>query len=152
MTLNSTIKALVVALVAAVVAYLLHPLLTATVVSKVGFALVVSGFAIVTAIATLLLTIGTPSLPQETISVFVGNLAFKATTEELRQLFANYGKVESVRIMVDKMTRKPRGFGFVEMGKRDAARAIAALDGSEFVGRTLRVNEGKSRRDHDNGE
>lgn len=79
-------------------------------------------------------------------SVFVGNLAFKASREDLQALFANYGEVHHVRIMVDRTTHRPRGFGFVEMDASGAAAAIAALDGTEFYGRTLRVNEGNDRR------
>ncbi len=82
----------------------------------------------------------------EPYSVFVGNLNFKAKPEELRELFAHYGRVHSVRIMTDRATRRPRGFGFVEMDEKGARKAIPALDGQEFLGRKLRVNEGKERR------
>lgn len=78
-------------------------------------------------------------------TVYVGNLAFKATRDELRALFEPYGTVHSVRIMTDRQTRKPRGFGFVEMDGAGADAAIEALDGSEFCGRALRVNVGKER-------
>lgn len=87
-----------------------------------------------------------PEKPAEPKSVFVGNLAFKARPEELQALFASYGNVHSVRIMTDRATRRPRGFAFVEMDGPAADRAIAALDGHEFLGRKLRVNEGNERR------
>lgn len=80
-------------------------------------------------------------------SIFVGNIAFRAGREELQELFAKYGTVHSTRIMTDRATRRPRGFGFVEMSERDANKAIKALDGYEFFGRKLRVNEGKQRRE-----
>ena len=80
-------------------------------------------------------------------TVYVGNLAFKASREELRELFAPYGEVHSVRIMTDRATRKPRGFGFVEMDPKGADAAIDALNGQEFLGRTLKVNVGKERPD-----
>ena len=80
-------------------------------------------------------------------TVFVGNLAFKATQEELEQLFAPYGHVHSVRIMKDRATRRPRGFAFIEMDAGQATKAIKALDGKEFLGRTLRVNEGADRQE-----
>ena len=84
--------------------------------------------------------------PNEPVkSVFVGNLAFKSSEDELRQLFAKYGEVKSVRIMTDRMTRRPRGFGFVEMNERGAEAAIRALNEHEFCGRKLRVNEANQR-------
>ena len=79
-------------------------------------------------------------------SIFVGNLAFRATPNDLRDLFATYGHVHSVRIMTDRATRRPRGFGFVEMPEKDALKAIKALNDKEFMGRPLRVNEGNDRR------
>lgn len=79
-------------------------------------------------------------------TVFVGNLAFKANRDELRQLFERYGSVYSVRIMTDRITRRPRGFAFVEMDEKAVAAAIKGLDGQEFYGRNLRVNEGSDQR------
>ena len=74
-------------------------------------------------------------------SIYVGNLPFSATETEVRDLFAAHGTVESVRLMTDRDTGRPRGFGFVEMGDGDAARAIQALNGVDFGGRSLRINE-----------
>ncbi|MCW8826509.1 MAG: RNA-binding protein [Gammaproteobacteria bacterium] len=79
-------------------------------------------------------------------TIFVGNLAFKANSEQLRELFAKYGNVHTVRIMTDRMTRRPRGFAFVEMDEKPAAKAIKALNGLDFMGRDLRVNEGNERK------
>lgn len=79
-------------------------------------------------------------------SIFVGNLAYRASREDLEQLFGQYGTVRSVRIMTDRVTRRPRGFGFVEMEVCGAAAAIRALDGKELYGRQLKVNEGNERR------
>lgn len=79
-------------------------------------------------------------------TIFVGNLAFKANSEQLRELFAKYGNVHTVRIMTDRMTRRPRGFAFVEMDEKPSAKAIKALNGKEFMGRELRVNEGNERK------
>ncbi len=87
-------------------------------------------------------------------TIFVGNLAFKVDSEQLRELFAHYGKVHTVRIMSDRITRRPRGFAFVEMNEKPSVRAIKALNGKEFMGRELRVNEGNERRpreDNSNG-
>ncbi|MDJ0872827.1 MAG: RNA-binding protein [Gammaproteobacteria bacterium] len=74
-------------------------------------------------------------------SIYVGNLPFSATETEVRDLFAAHGTVESVRLMTDRDTGRPRGFGFVEMADGDAARAIQALNGVDFGGRSLRINE-----------
>ncbi len=87
-----------------------------------------------------------PTRQTEPKSVFVGNLSFKAKPEELRELFARFGAVHSVRIMTDRATRRPRGFAFVEMDGAAADRAISTLNGQEFMGRQLRVNEGSERR------
>lgn len=81
----------------------------------------------------------------EAKTIFVGNLAFKANSEQLRELFGKYGSVNSVRIMTDRMTRRPRGFAFIEMEGHGALQAISALDGADFMGRPLRVNEGHER-------
>src|SRR6266516_4711367 len=77
------------------------------------------------------------------VNIFVGNLAFTATEQDLRQLFEPYGAVDTIRIMTDRDTGRSRGFGFVEMPDRHAAQdAIAGLHGTPLAGRTLTVNEG----------
>ncbi len=81
----------------------------------------------------------------ETKSIYVGNVAFSAPREALQELFEAHGRVISVRLMTDRVTRRPRGYGFVEMESQAADAAIAALDGVEFFGRSLRVNEAKQR-------
>ena len=77
-------------------------------------------------------------------TVFVGNLPFKATQNEIEKLFSRYGQVHSVRLMTDR-GRRPRGFGFVEMDSPAAEAAIRALDGASLGGRELKVNEGRKR-------
>ena len=77
--------------------------------------------------------------------IHVGNLPFSATEEELRQLFAQYGTVQSVSLVTDRDTGRPRGFGFVEMSGPDASRAIQNLNGKNMGGRSLRVNEAQER-------
>jgi RNA recognition motif-containing protein len=79
-------------------------------------------------------------------SIYVGNLPFTATEDEVRDLFSPYGEVESVRLMTDRETGRPRGFGFVSMPDPDAAAAIKALDGKDFGGRNLRINEAEERK------
>ena len=77
--------------------------------------------------------------------IYVGNLPFSATDSEIRELFAQHGTVESVSLINDRETGRPRGFGFVEMSRADATRAIQALNGKDLGGRPLRVNEAQER-------
>jgi len=79
-------------------------------------------------------------------SIYVGNLPFSATEDEIRELFAAYGNVDSVRLMTDRETGRPRGFGFVKMAAQDADAAIQALNGKQFGGRSLRINEAEDRK------
>ena len=78
-------------------------------------------------------------------TLYVGNLPFKTTRYELRELFQPYGKIISARIMIDRATHKPKGFGFVEMDKQGASKAIASLNGAPFAGRNLKVSEANDR-------
>ena len=75
--------------------------------------------------------------------IFVGNLDFGATEESIHSLFAPYGSVESVHLVVDRETGRSRGFAFVEMAEGDANKAIAALNGKNVGGRALNVNEAR---------
>ena len=77
-------------------------------------------------------------------NIFVGNLDFNTSEEELRQLFQAYGQVDRVSIMTDRDTGRSRGFGFVEMtNAEEGEKAIAALNGNQVGGRTLNVNEAR---------
>ncbi len=73
--------------------------------------------------------------------IYVGNLSFDTTEDSLRTLFAQHGTVESAKLITDRDTGRPRGFGFVEMSDSNASKAIQSLNGKDFEGRTLRVNE-----------
>jgi RNA recognition motif-containing protein len=78
--------------------------------------------------------------------IYVGNLSYQTTAEGLRGLFTPYGEVVSANVVTDRQTGQARGFGFVEMAGDDEAKtAIAALDGQEYEGRKLRVNEAMDR-------
>jgi RNA recognition motif-containing protein len=77
--------------------------------------------------------------------IYVGNLPFSADESQVRQLFEQHGTVESVALINDRETGRPRGFGFVEMPRADAQRAIQSLNGKEMGGRPLRVNEAQER-------
>jgi RNA recognition motif-containing protein len=80
--------------------------------------------------------------------LYVGNLSFQTMEKDLQDYFAAVGKVSSCTLMTDKFTGKSRGFAFVEMGSdAEAKKAIEELDGKEFDGRTLKVNEAKPRED-----
>ncbi len=78
--------------------------------------------------------------------LYVGNLPFSVTEDELRDLFARHGEVQSVNVIMDRETGRPRGFGFIEMGDSSAASdAMRALDGSDLGGRNIKVNEAQDR-------
>jgi RNA recognition motif-containing protein len=78
-------------------------------------------------------------------TIYVGNLPFSASEDQIRQLFEQYGQVQSVKLITDRETGRPRGFGFVEMADGEADTAIAALNGQQFGGRSLRINEARER-------
>jgi RNA recognition motif-containing protein len=77
--------------------------------------------------------------------IYVGNLPFSADESQVRTLFAQHGTVESVNVIMDRDTGRPRGFAFVEMNSADASRAIQNLNGFSMEGRALRVNEAQDR-------
>ena len=77
--------------------------------------------------------------------LYVGNLPFNATEDQVRTHFAAHGTVDKVSLVNDRETGRPRGFGFVEMPSADAQRAMQALDGKDFGGRPLKVNEAQER-------
>jgi RNA recognition motif-containing protein len=80
------------------------------------------------------------------VNIFVGNLAFTATNQDIRQLFEQYGVVDQVSVITDRDTGRSKGFGFVEMPDRQAAQAaITGIQGTELAGRALTVNEAKPR-------
>ncbi len=80
------------------------------------------------------------------MNLYVGNLAYSVTEEDLRQTFAEYGEVASVNIINDRYTGQSKGFGFVEMpSNSDADKAIKALNGTSLQGRPIKVNQAKPR-------
>lgn len=85
-------------------------------------------------------------------NIFVGNLSYQTTEEQIRDLFAAHGTVDRVNIITDRMTGRPRGFAFVEMPDSAAAKAaIEALNGADLEGRSLTVNEAKPRAERGGG-
>ena len=77
--------------------------------------------------------------------IYVGNLPFSATEDEVRERFADFGEVESVSLISDRYSGQPRGFGFVEMEDEGADKAIASLNNTSFGERTLRVSLARQR-------
>lgn len=77
--------------------------------------------------------------------LYVGNLSFNSTEEDIRTQFANFGEVMSVSLITDRDTGRLRGFGFVEMDEEGARAAIEGMDGKDFDGRTLKVNEAQDK-------
>lgn len=82
------------------------------------------------------------------MTIFVGNLPFKASEEDLKNVFADYGEVKTVKLPVDRETGRKRGFAFVELvEENDEQKAIDDLDGANWMGRDLRVNKAYPRQD-----
>jgi len=87
------------------------------------------------------------------MNIYVANIPFKATEEDLKALFEQYGEVISAKIIVDKYTQKSRGFGFVEMkDNTEAQQAMQSLNGSDFMGKNLVVNEARPRSENTGGD
>ena len=82
------------------------------------------------------------------MNIYVGNLSYSLTEEQLRDLFVEFGEVSSVRVMTDRESGRPKGFGFVEMPNSSQANdAIEAINGKEVMGRKMTVNEARPRED-----
>ena len=86
------------------------------------------------------------------MTIYVGNLAYQATEEDVREVFAEYGKVSKVTIPNDRETGRPRGFAFVEMSTdAEEDSAIAELDGADWMGRELKVNKARPKESNGGG-
>ncbi|MGL5031462.1 MAG: RNA recognition motif domain-containing protein [Aeromonas sp.] len=147
-------QAAILAVVLAVVGYLVAQALNFSLSAEVIFA---AGLAIGGFVVPLLLKRNQPDAAasianQETCTLYVGNLPYRANEIAVRELFTEQGQVISVRLMKDKATGKRRGFGFVEMPAADAAKAIAALNDKEYQQRTLKVREANDKRDKEERE
>ena len=82
------------------------------------------------------------------MSIYIGNLSYEVTQEDLNSVFAEYGSVKRVQVPTDRETGRPRGFAFVEMSsEEEETAAIEALDGAEWMGRDIKVNKAKPRED-----
>jgi cold-inducible RNA-binding protein len=86
------------------------------------------------------------------MKLYVGNMSFDSSESELRKAFEAHGQVDSVTIIMDRDTGRPKGFGFVEMSNEaEAKKAIESMNGKDFMGRTLNVNEARPRTDRPRG-
>ncbi|HEY9828312.1 MAG TPA: RNA-binding protein [Stenomitos sp.] len=86
------------------------------------------------------------------MSIYVGNLSYEVTQEDLTEVFAEYGSVKRVQLPTDRETGRMRGFAFVEMASdAEEEKAIADLDGAEWMGRSLKVNKAKPRENRGSG-
>ena len=86
------------------------------------------------------------------MNIYVGNLSYEVTDEELKEAFSPHGEVESARTITDRETGRPRGFGFVEMpSSNEAQAAIQAINGTDLKGRTVTVNEARPRNNDGRG-
>ena len=86
------------------------------------------------------------------MSIYVGNLNYEVTPEDLQEVFGEYGSVKRVHLPTDRETGRKRGFGFVEMNTdEEETEAINTLDGAEWMGRTIRVNKAKPRESSNSG-
>ncbi|QWL59595.1 RNA-binding protein [Aeromonas jandaei] len=147
-------QAAILALVLAVVGYLVAQALQFSLKAEVIFAagLAIGGFVVPLLLKRTPANTAEAIANQETCTLYVGNLPYRANEIAVRELFAEQGQVISVRLMKDKATGKRRGFGFVEMPAADAAKAIAALNDREYQQRTLKVREANDKRDKEEKE
>ena len=82
------------------------------------------------------------------MNIYVGNLPYSVTEQDLRELFESYGEVSSANVIIDKFTKRSKGFGFIEMPSLDESmEAIDKINDQDFQGRNLKVNEAKPRND-----
>ncbi|MEL3929634.1 RNA recognition motif domain-containing protein [Aeromonas enteropelogenes] len=148
------VQAAILALVLAVIGYLVAQALQFSLKAEVIFAvgLAIGGFIVPLCLKRSPANASEAVANQETCTLYVGNLPYRANEIAVRELFAEQGQVISVRLMKDKATGKRRGFGFVEMPAADAAKAIAALNDKEYQQRTLKVREANDKRDKEEKE
>lgn len=139
-SLQKILFAFIVSLILGITGYLLFPYLDTRNLEPAHLAayLVMTGSFVGMLLIQIIDT--KKSRSTEIISIFVGNLPFKANSNQLRKIFSAHGRVHNVRLMTDKVTRKPRGFGFIEMNRQEAQSAIRDLNGYELMGRELKVN------------
>lgn len=141
------ISTVVIAAVFAIIAFFVFKSITTASPILIAFFVFISAFIapLITLSTRNILPSISPTPSSDFKTLYVGNLPYRANETAVRELFATYGEVESVRLMKDKHTGKRRGFGFVEMSANDLEKAISALNDAEFQQRTLKVREAKER-------
>ncbi|MDH5360589.1 MAG: RNA-binding protein [Gammaproteobacteria bacterium] len=145
-SIYTLIRGLIVTIVITLIAYFVYPILG---LLETNTGIIFTAGILIGSLVMLLLSSLYTDKKIRTMTLYVGNLAFKTGEGALRELFGQYGQVQSVRIMKDRLTRKPRGFAFVEI-ERSAGRAASKhLDGYEFNGRILKVNNANQRKQMD---
>jgi len=142
-SLSTLIRGLILAVVITVIGHFVYPTLG---LLETNTATIFSAGLFIGAVVMLLLSSLYADKKIRTTTLYVGNLAFKTGEGALRELFGQYGQVQSVRIMKDRLTRKPRGFAFVEIERSAGRAATKHLDGYEFNGRVLKVNNANQRK------
>jgi RNA recognition motif-containing protein len=80
------------------------------------------------------------------MNIFVGNLPFSVTEDQLREMFEPFGEIQSLKLITDRETGRPRGFGFIEMDNADADAAIKSLNGTDMDGRDIKVNQSEPKK------
>lgn len=136
---------ILVALFLAVLSYFLQPLLSQFNPQQVTALFVLVGGVLTALIAPMVLKGTEAASTDETLTLYIGNLAYRANEHMVREHFEQVGAVQSVRLMKDKRTGKRKGFGFVEMSASAAKQAIKQLNDSEFHERTLKVRLAKDK-------
>lgn len=97
-------------------------------------------------------TIHSEQVPGSTVTLYVGNLPYKANEDAVKVLFQKFGQVHNVRLMKDRQTGRRRGFGFVEVSATDSEKMTKSLNEFEYEGRTLKVREAKERSENDDND
>lgn len=144
-TLSTLIRGAILAIILGLIGFYLFPMLgLETLTPSMLFALAL-GLGVI--LSVVLSSLYASASLSKTSTLYVGNLAYKTNESALRDHFAQYGPVISVRIMKDRMTRRPRGFAFVEMEAAAAKSASRALNGVEFNGRPLKINKANQRKE-----
>jgi len=144
-------KLLIVAAIAGLIGYYLQPYLgMGNAPAASIFATGLLAGALIGGFFTLCRTSGGRKANAGNTTIYVGNLPFSAGKDEVKNIFAPYGKVVDVRIVKDRRSRRSKGYGFVEMAPTEAKAAIQQLNGTEYAGRTLRINEAQEKGDSNN--
>ncbi|MDQ6982360.1 MAG: RNA-binding protein [Mariprofundus sp.] len=147
MNLSCFMKLFAVAIAASLVGY--YALSAINPMGVPAASLFATGITLGTILGGLLVALAPKPGASETVTassnIYVGNLPFNAGNDDVKNLFSPYGEIIDVRLVKDRRSKRFKGYGFVEMSVADAKSAIQHLDGTDYAGRTLRVNEAKKK-------